>query len=124
MMRRPPRTTRTDTLFPYTTLFRSYDGPWHEITDAVGGITVGEAGEGFGQPLEGVDGAELATFDERGDHRPVVAALVGTGKQGIFAMARPRDRTCSGVGTSWPGRVDPGGCRYFKKKTKVTIKRR
>src|SRR3546814_4633162 len=26
MGRRPPRTTRTDTLFPYTTLFRSVDG--------------------------------------------------------------------------------------------------
>src|SRR3546814_16221201 len=26
MIRRPPRSTRTDTLFPYTTLFRS----WHE----------------------------------------------------------------------------------------------
>src|SRR3546814_4511990 len=25
MMRRPPRSTRTDTLFPYTTLFRSFD---------------------------------------------------------------------------------------------------
>src|SRR3546814_10060744 len=25
MIRRPPRTTRTDTLFPYTTLFRSKD---------------------------------------------------------------------------------------------------
>src|SRR3546814_19016075 len=25
MMRRPPRSTRTDTLFPYTTLFRSLD---------------------------------------------------------------------------------------------------
>src|SRR3546814_3267278 len=25
MIRRPPRATRTDTLFPYTTLFRSYD---------------------------------------------------------------------------------------------------
>src|SRR3546814_13839704 len=25
MMRRPPRSTRTDTLFPYTTLFRSPD---------------------------------------------------------------------------------------------------
>src|SRR3546814_2431953 len=25
MIRRPPRSTRTDTLFPYTTLFRSYD---------------------------------------------------------------------------------------------------
>src|SRR3546814_17557220 len=24
MVRRPPRSTRTDTLFPYTTLFRSY----------------------------------------------------------------------------------------------------
>src|SRR3546814_4022950 len=27
MIRRPPRSTRTDTLFPYTTLFRSY--PMH-----------------------------------------------------------------------------------------------
>src|SRR3546814_18750995 len=26
MRRRPPRSTRTDTLFPYTTLFRSYLG--------------------------------------------------------------------------------------------------
>src|SRR3546814_5391814 len=25
MVRRPPRSTRTDTLFPYTTLFRSFD---------------------------------------------------------------------------------------------------
>src|SRR3546814_15679548 len=27
MIRRPPRATRTDTLFPYTTLFRSGAGP-------------------------------------------------------------------------------------------------
>src|SRR3546814_4121316 len=27
MIRRPPRSTRTDTLFPYTTLFRSFDVP-------------------------------------------------------------------------------------------------
>src|SRR3546814_4819825 len=26
MIQRPPRSTRTDTLFPYTTLFRSYHG--------------------------------------------------------------------------------------------------
>src|SRR3546814_1440727 len=26
MIRRPPRSTRTDTLFPYTTLFRSHEG--------------------------------------------------------------------------------------------------
>src|SRR3546814_17777029 len=31
MIRRPPRSTRTDTLFPYTTLFRSR----HEATDPV-----------------------------------------------------------------------------------------
>src|SRR3546814_6996302 len=28
MIRRPPISTRTDTLFPYTTLFRSLDGGW------------------------------------------------------------------------------------------------
>src|SRR3546814_19021910 len=28
MIRRPPRSTRTDTLFPYTTLFRSGVGAW------------------------------------------------------------------------------------------------
>src|SRR3546814_17665925 len=32
MIRRPPRSTRTDTLFPYTTLFRSGQ---HRIADAV-----------------------------------------------------------------------------------------
>src|SRR3546814_3505241 len=29
MIRRPPRSTRTDTLFPYTTLFRS---PFHAVS--------------------------------------------------------------------------------------------
>src|SRR3546814_10350759 len=30
MIRRPPRSTRTDTLFPYTTLFRSIDDHLHK----------------------------------------------------------------------------------------------
>src|SRR3546814_15768812 len=30
MTRRPPRSTRTDTLFPYTTLFRSFEQYSHE----------------------------------------------------------------------------------------------
>src|SRR3546814_3089831 len=30
MIRRPPRSTRTDTLFPYTTLFRSRLASWHQ----------------------------------------------------------------------------------------------
>src|SRR3546814_1171498 len=38
MIRRPPRSTRTDTLFPYTTLFRSLDrgaGRVHRVVDAI-----------------------------------------------------------------------------------------
>src|SRR3546814_2143785 len=31
MIRRPPRSTRTDTLFPYTTLFRSHPGLIDEL---------------------------------------------------------------------------------------------
>src|SRR3546814_2854364 len=34
MIRRPPRSTRTDTLFPYTTLFRSFD-PYDSNIEAV-----------------------------------------------------------------------------------------
>src|SRR3546814_11041903 len=33
MIRRPPRSTRTDTLFPYTTLFRSSTRPRHDQSD-------------------------------------------------------------------------------------------
>src|SRR3546814_17232835 len=34
MIRRPPRSTRTDTLFPYTTLFRSHSGHAKLITNS------------------------------------------------------------------------------------------
>src|SRR3546814_5869327 len=52
MIRRPPRSTRTDTLFPYTTLFRSVDAPaadWARLAEAfpiplaAGGNLRGEA---------------------------------------------------------------------------------
>src|SRR3546814_5991311 len=41
MIRRPPRSTRTDTLFPYPTLFRSQDGslsfhPYGNLTTVIG----------------------------------------------------------------------------------------
>src|SRR3546814_11031651 len=35
MIRRPPRSTRTDTLFPYTTLFRSYSGQFEYLQHAI-----------------------------------------------------------------------------------------
>src|SRR3546814_12892259 len=37
MIRRPPRSTRTDTLFPYTTLFRSHH---HVVVAAAGAVAV------------------------------------------------------------------------------------
>src|SRR3546814_6797707 len=39
MIRRPPRSTRTDTLFPYTTLFRSL-APWDKRKGAANGATM------------------------------------------------------------------------------------
>src|SRR3546814_3432922 len=45
MIRRPPRSTRTDTLFPYTTLFRSADARHRRL---VGRVDLGEAGPGAG----------------------------------------------------------------------------
>src|SRR3546814_20065757 len=51
MIRRPPRSTRTDTLFPYTTLFRSesrhcgvVDDPLFIRTRIYGGSDLGGAG--------------------------------------------------------------------------------
>src|SRR3546814_15224248 len=55
MVRRPPRSTRTDTLFPYTTLFRSMSGPelvrvvaerYPEVAVLFVTGFVGEAGDG------------------------------------------------------------------------------
>src|SRR3546814_5679950 len=47
MLRRPPRATRTDTLFPYTTLFRSRAPPtlFHPVIAVVAHIGRGELGD-------------------------------------------------------------------------------
>src|SRR3546814_10267173 len=48
MLRRPPRSTRTDTLFPYTTLFRSVVlHPGFQLLDAAGPATAFEMAERF-----------------------------------------------------------------------------
>src|SRR3546814_20044905 len=50
MIRRPPRSTRTDTLFPYTTLFRSGRRllEWREMRADQPGFTVLDDDIGFG----------------------------------------------------------------------------
>ena len=61
-------------------MLSGHGGPRHEFVDAVGVMTIGKAGEGFGQPRVRIDAAEFAIFDQRGDHRPVVAAFVRSGE--------------------------------------------
>src|SRR3546814_4138277 len=80
MIRRPPRSTRTDTLFPYTTLFRSGVG------------RVPEDGPGQNGGPDGVQ-AEL----ERGDHAEVAAAAPQRPKQvGVLVLGRPQQLAVGG----------------------------
>src|SRR3546814_18946099 len=69
MIRRPPRSTRTDTLFPYTTLFRSVAGGG-PVRGAVPRFHRGGVGR-VPQPCRGADGAAGAQRPRRarGHHR-------------------------------------------------------
>src|SRR3546814_18930333 len=62
--RRPPRSTRTDTLFPYTTLFRSHrDGP-HGVPQCCGR---GAGGAGSGVVDGGGGGVSAQSVRDGGD---------------------------------------------------------
>src|SRR3546814_1083072 len=72
MIRRPPRSTRTDTLFPYTTLFRSHT--LKGSAQGIGAFAMARAaaqveaaamnGDAAGR-AEGVDGLRIAIRDAR-----------------------------------------------------------
>src|SRR3546814_11536015 len=99
MSRRPPRSTRTDTLFPYTTLFRSTAAGGdvrHRIGDAGfvdGGQGVAAAGDrecrrlrdGTGEGLRAVgEGIELEHTDRAvPDHRAGGADQFGIARAGV-----------------------------------------
>src|SRR3546814_20475067 len=64
MIRRPPRSTRTDTLFPYTTLFRSADlrailirRRTTEVNDVGHGLLLCNEHKGTPPPLPGHGGS-------------------------------------------------------------------
>src|SRR3546814_15740857 len=64
MIRRPPRSTRTDTLFPYTTLFRSQSariGVFAYLIEHLRYLVdVLAVGCGPGAPLHAIDRAQVA----------------------------------------------------------------
>src|SRR3546814_11843740 len=128
MRRRPPRSTRTDTLVPYTALFRSF-----LISLKAGGV---------GLNLTAADtvihydpwwnpAAEAQATDRAhriGQDKPVfVYKLIcaGTVEEKIQALqARKSDRKSVVEGKSVSVRVDLGGRRIIKKKNKIKIKKR
>src|SRR3546814_2865061 len=59
MIRRPPRSTRTDTLFPYTTLFRSKGGVRAAHAGSDLGVHVLRLRKGIQQPVR-LSGEKLA----------------------------------------------------------------
>src|SRR3546814_1033519 len=63
MIRRPPRSTRTDTLFPYTTLFRS-----EEQLRIFGNGRIAH-GAGLDQPLSAAQGPDPANQRAGADRR-------------------------------------------------------
>src|SRR3546814_4970454 len=76
MIRRPPRSTRTDTLFPYTTLFRSVD--FAALMAAVAGVESGISGAGPQAPTAGFtfacDGLTCSFTDASADLDGTLAA--------------------------------------------------
>src|SRR3546814_6957124 len=88
MIRRPPRSTRTDTLFPYTTLFRS----WFELTlrttiTLASGKTAGDAAVHSYK-----DGLRFGTFFHL--ERPMLPELARVRVADIEELlARPEERS-------------------------------
>src|SRR3546814_14036918 len=75
MIRRPPRSTRTDTLFPYTTLFRSTLDALYErevarqrATDEGGASSADEFATAAGEAIR--ETPDLMIVDDAGNVRP------------------------------------------------------
>src|SRR3546814_19429176 len=102
MFRRPPRSTRTDTLFPYTTLFRSLGG--ERVTD--GGAFVDDLDAVRLELREMIGGALPGGFDHANPAVDQRGAIFGVRRRRqrredgeihperpIGAVAGPRDLT-------------------------------
>src|SRR3546814_11899330 len=106
MIRRPPRSTRTDTLFPYTTLFRSTRPYPH--ADA--------HGPGADRQLRRAHAEAADRAAAPGRRQP---RNDGEGRRGAGAAGRRQgDRKSVVQGKSVSVRVDLGGRRIIKKKKK------
>src|SRR3546814_14491238 len=76
MLRRPPRSTRTDTLFPYTTLFRSSSRPARWPTTPARSLGPAEPRRGNDDVAKFGDGGELLKCSFCGKSQKQVKKLI------------------------------------------------
>src|SRR3546814_16837472 len=92
MIRQPPISTRTDTLFPYTTLFRSHRARDDEILSRAGELSPPDHSEylagSAGQDLyRGCAGGLLLSADRRcAAARGLRCGALGAGRDRAFAV--------------------------------------
>src|SRR3546814_6295801 len=70
MIRRPPRSTRTDTLFPYTTLFRSITNDHNRLAHAQALL------DGATQALQALDGEQGSAEHRSEEHTSELQSLM------------------------------------------------
>src|SRR3546814_1977894 len=86
MIRRPPRSTRTDTLFPYTTLFRSMlDAMIETLSDPILEIHMGETAENVAERY-GISRADQDALAVEGHRRAAQAIAEGRFKKQIVPI--------------------------------------
>src|SRR3546814_10840994 len=85
MIRRPPRSTRTDTLFPYTTLFRSAEGPQ---------LIILRHGFGCSNSLIAIDVAEVRSEE----HTSELQSLMRT-SYAVFCLKKKKKKATHTVST-------------------------
>src|SRR3546814_9162988 len=98
MIRRPPRSTRTDTRFPYTTLFRS---PMRRIRERLGltyiytQVTSGRAEVRY--ILDGTDGDEHTPLGRSEEHTSELQSLMRI-SYAVFCLKKKKnqneEKTC------------------------------
>src|SRR3546814_9759519 len=81
MIRRPPRSTRTDTVFPYTTLFRSPERS--KAAELFPSAWVFDIGSAMPTVLR-IDGLRVVIYPN--DHRPAHVHVKGADGEAVFIL--------------------------------------
>src|SRR3546814_1639250 len=97
MIRRPPRSTRTDTLFPYTTLFRSQQAFCAELRQENGLIALDQEDTSpLSAPIDMLEhyfGAHGWAFERTGDDEIVANVQGSWASYELRAVWRVEDRS-------------------------------